>query len=585
MNARPDGDPSRSSVLAGHYMNSLLTSTVWNSSSEANGHVIVVTGAHSTIELDQEGKTPRERPTVGQFMGLLTESSIIIGLISQVGKPTATKEEQATHTTAQLDLVGEIRIDATGTARFRRGITEYPHIGDRALLLDERGLRLIYDTVSAARGRIGDLQQNSAIGVYIDIDMLLNRHFALLGATGVGKSSGLTNILQKVLEVRPDVRIFLIDPHNEYTHCFGDKAHVLNPRNLRLPFWLFNFEEMIDVLFGDRRGIVEEVEILSEVIPLAKAAYQQHRVGLGQSIIAKRRNPVDSGFTADTPVPYRIEDLVTLLDERMGKLENHALCGIYFRLISRIQTFRNHPRLSFMFEQANIGGDTMAGLLSNLFRLPPDGKPMTVMQLAGFPAEVVDAVVSVLGRMAFDFGMWSDGISPLLFVCEEAHNYAPADKTIGFGPTRRALARIAKEGRKCGVYLGLVTQRPAEIDTTIISQCSTLFCMRLSNEADQNMIRSSVSDAAANLLSFLPALGTREVFAFGPGVAMPTRLRFSELSREFLPNCEAADDADANRSVSVDSDVITSVIKRWRSSTMSRRPENDRNSAALQPAS
>ena len=585
MNARPDGDPSRSSVLAGHYMNSLLTSTVWNSSSEANGHVIVVTGAHSTIELDQEGKTPRERPTVGQFMGLLTESSIIIGLISQVGKPTATKEEQATHTTAQLDLVGEIRIDATGTARFRRGITEYPHIGDRALLLDERGLRLIYDTVSAARGRIGDLQQNSAIGVYIDIDMLLNRHFALLGATGVGKSSGLTNILQKVLEVRPDVRIFLIDPHNEYTHCFGDKAHVLNPRNLRLPFWLFNFEEMIDVLFGDRRGIVEEVEILSEVIPLAKAAYQQHRVGLGQSIIAKRRNPVDSGFTADTPVPYRIEDLVTLLDERMGKLENHALCGIYFRLISRIQTFRNHPRLSFMFEQANIGGDTMAGLLSNLFRLPPDGKPMTVMQLAGFPAEVVDAVVSVLGRMAFDFGMWSDGISPLLFVCEEAHNYAPADKTIGFGPTRRALARIAKEGRKCGVYLGLVTQRPAEIDTTIFSQCSTLFCMRLSNEADQNMIRSSVSDAAANLLSFLPALGTREVFAFGPGVAMPTRLRFSELSREFLPNCEAADDADANRSVSVDSDVITSVIKRWRSSTMSRRPENDRNSAALQPAS
>ena len=208
---------------------------------------------------------------------------------------------------------------------------------------------------------------------------------------------------------------------------------------------------------------------------------------------------------------------------------------------------------------------------------------MTVMQLAGFPAEVIDAVVSVLARMAFDFGLWSDGISPLLFVCEEAHNYAPADKKIGFGPTRRALARIAKEGRKCGVYLGLVTQRPAEIDTTIFSQCSTLFCMRLSNEADQNMIRSAVPDAAANLLSFLPALGTREVFAFGPGVAMPTRLRFSELSRECLPNSEAAGDADTDRSVSVDSDVLTSVIKRWRSSTMSRRSENDRNSAPLQP--
>ena len=111
---------------------------------------------------------------------------------------------------------------------------------------------------------------------------------------------------------------------------------------------------------------------------------------------------------------------------------------------------------------------------------------MTIMQLAGFPAEVVDSVVSVLCRMAFDFGLWSDGVAPLLFVCEEAHRYAPADKKVGFGPTRRALSRIAKEGRKYGVFLGLVTQRPAEIDPTIISQCSTFFVMRLANDRDQD---------------------------------------------------------------------------------------------------
>ena len=182
-----------------------------------------------------------------------------------------------------------------------------------------------------------------------------------------------------------------------------------------------------------------------------------------------------------------------------------------------------------MFENANIGGDTMAEILSNLFRLPTQGKPMTIMQLAGFPAEVVDSVVSVLCRMAFDFGLWSDGVAPLLFVCEEAHRYAPADKKVGFGPTRRALSRIAKEGRKYGVFLGLVTQRPAEIDPTIISQCSTFFVMRLANDRDQGLIRSAVSDAAANLLSFIPSLGTREVFTFGSGVALPTRMRFQEL--------------------------------------------------------
>ena len=138
---------------------------------------------------------------------------------------------------------------------------------------------------------------------------------------------------------------------------------------------------------------------------------------------------------------------------------------IYHKLIPRIETVRNDPRYAFMFDNANVGGDTMGETLRQLFRLPPNGKPMTIMQLAGFPAEVVDSVVSVLCRMAFDFGMWSDGAFPLLFVCEEAHRYAPADRTIGFGPTRKAISRIAKEGRKYGVFLGLVTQRPAELDS------------------------------------------------------------------------------------------------------------------------
>jgi DNA helicase HerA-like ATPase len=136
--------------------------------------------------------------------------------------------------------------------------------------------------------------------------------------------------------------------------------------------------------------------------------------------------------------------------------------------------------------------------------------------------------------MAFDFGLWSDGAVPLLLVCEEAHRYASADRAIGFGPTRRAISRIAKEGRKYGVYLGLVTQRPAELDPTIISQCSTLFVMRMANDRDQAILRSAVSDAAANLLAFVPSLGTREVIAFGEGVALPTRLKFKELPAEIL---------------------------------------------------
>jgi DNA helicase HerA-like ATPase len=473
---------------------------------------------------------------------------------------------------AMLDLIGEIG----GETKFQRGVADYPTLGNSAVLLDERELRLIYGGADKDRAHIGDLQQDDSIGVNVHIDDLVSKHFAILGTTGVGKSSSVAIILGEILKTRPKLRIFLVDPHNEYGPCFGDKAQVLTPRNLRLPFWLFNFEEVIDAFFGGRPGVDEEVEILSEVIPLAKAAYLQYRNNPNERALAKKRDPRDVGFTADTPVPYRIEDLINLLDERMGKLENRSQRVTIHRLMSRIQTFRNHPRYAFMFEGANIGGDTMAEIIGNLFRLPIDNKPMTIMQLAGFPAEVVDSVVSVLCRMAFDFGLWSDGISPLLFVCEEAHRYAPADKKIGFGPTRRALSRIAKEGRKYGVFLGLVTQRPAEIDPTIISQCSTLFVMRLANDRDQALIRSAVSDAATNLLSFIPSLGTREVFAFGAGVALPTRMRFKELAAAQRPNSEAAGSSrDIPGAPVFDRDLIGNVIERWRSASMSHKAAVD----------
>ncbi len=509
---------------------------------QAIGRVIAVTGSQASVDITARPHSG-ETPTVGKFMALTTAKAVIVALIIDVGEQPVpgASGSAAFRKIAQLDLIGEIKTGAA--AGFQRGVTEYPNIGDSAAMLAERELRQVYGMADVDHAYIGDLQQNAKIGVHIDIDSLVSRHFAILGTTGVGKSSGVAIILQKILDTRPNLRIFLVDPHNEYGRCFGDKANVLNPRNLRLPFWLFNFEETVDAFFGGRPGVEEEVEILSEVIPLAKSAYLQLRNGgsaaTSGGLLSKKKETRDAGFTADTPVPYRIEDLISVLDERMGKLENRSRAFVYNRLIGRIQTFRNHPRYAFMFENANIGGDTMAEIIGSLFRLPPNGKPMTVMQLAGFPAEVVDSVVSVLCRMAFDFGLWSDGAAPLLFVCEEAHRYAPADRKIGFGPTKRALSRIAKEGRKYGVFLGLVTQRPAEIDTTIISQCSTLFVMRLSSEGDQKLIRSAVSDAAASLLEFIPSLGTREVFAFGEGLALPTRLRFSSLPPHRIPTSES----------------------------------------------
>ena len=485
---------------------------------------------------------------------------------------------------ARIDLVGEITA-LGGDLRFQRGVTDYPNIGAGAALMSERELKLIYNAPGSDTIHVGHLQQDKSVGAYVGTDEMLSKHFAILGTTGVGKSSGVAIILQQILERRPNLRIFLIDPHNEYSPCFGERAQPMTPRNLKLPFWLFNFEEIIDVIFGARPGVEEETEILFECIPAAKSAYLQYRATADRGFSKKRDPRSSSGYTADTPVPYRIDDLINLIDERMGKLENRSSRMKYHKLIQRIQTVRNDPRYAFMFENANVGGDTMAEVLAYLFRLPPAGKPMTIMQLAGFPAEVVDAVVSVVSRMAFDFGLWSESVSPLLFVCEEAHRYAPADHKIGFGPTRRALSRIAKEGRKYGVFLGLVTQRPAEIDPKIISQCNTLFVMRMANERDQALIRSAVSDAAANVLAFVPSLGTREVFAFGPGVAIPTRLTFKELPPHLQPNSESAGNSRRDAGDDLERDALATVIERWRNATMSHKPtgDDDLRDAALAP--
>ena len=168
------------------------------------------------------------------------------------------------------------------------------------------------------------------------------------------------------------------------------------------------------------------------------------------------------------------------------------------------------------------------------------GRPVTCFEMAGMPSEVVNSVCSVLARLAFDLALWSEGRLKLLVLCEEAHRYMPADPRLGFAPTRHALSRIAKEGRKYGCYLGVVTQRPGELDPTILSQCSTFFAMRLANEQDQAIIRSAIADSSASTLSFLSSMGQREAIAFGEGVATTMRLKFEKLAQNLIPGAGQA---------------------------------------------
>ncbi len=332
------------------------------------GRVILVRGSLARVGLLAVGQIPASeiRATVGRFVSIRCANSIIVAMITE-----ASCEDLPTSDTyiasASVDLLGEI-LGGPDRPKFQRGVTNYPTIGDAVELITNQELRTVYAPSGSDQINVGTLQQDPSVIAYVDVEEMLSKHFAVLGSTGVGKSSGVSLLLNEILKARPSLRVFLLDVHNEYGRCFGDRALVLNPRNLKLPFWLFNFEEIVDVLFAGRPGVPEELDILAEVIPTAKGIYTQYqnsdRMGL------KRADPKAIGYTVDTPVPYRLVDLISLIDERMGKLENRSSRILYHKLISRIETVRNDPRYAFMFDNANVGGDTMAEVISYLFRLP-----------------------------------------------------------------------------------------------------------------------------------------------------------------------------------------------------------------------
>jgi len=255
--------------------------------------------------------------------------------------------------------------------------------------------------------------------------------------------------------------------------------------------------------------------------------------------------------------------VVAWIDEQVGRLERTHVATPYRRLKNRIEALTTDRRYRFMFSGLTID-DNMAEVLGRLFRIPGNGKPITVIDLAAVPGEILDVVISVISRLAFDLAVWSDGRYPMLLVCEEAHRYAPADANGKFLPTRQALARIAKEGRKYGVSLALVTQRPSDIDPTILSQCSTAIAMRLSTERDQHVVRFNADDSALNILDLLPLLADREAIVLGQGVLMPMRIRFNDLQNDTVPDSKHRVFSTSWKNENGDFDSLSEIIAHWR---------------------
>jgi uncharacterized protein len=539
------------------------------------GRIVSVTGSKAIVLLDggqnrtdTRSRVSIQKPEMGTLLGIETQHTIALAIVSALSVPVPAQRDGDTEIwIAELGLVGEIWKGTDGrSAGFNRGVTAYPTLGDRVRVAYKTELEQAFVGDTKGSVRVGAIRQDSSIPAMIKVDELLGKHFAILGTTGTGKSCTTALILRAILKENPAAHLVLLDPHNEYATAFPEWAEVINPRNMQLPFWLLTFEEFVEVVLGPSNERKLEIEILQELIPVAKGRYTVSRGDRNDKQTLRKGMSADTRYTVDTPVPYRISDLTALIDERMGKLENKRDLSPYRNIKTRIESITQDPRYGFMFGQLTVF-DGMAQILSRIFRVPVNGKPITILELTGIPTEVVNVVVSVVCRMTFDFALWSEGRVPVTLVCEEAHRYVPANPAMGFEPCKRAIAKIAKEGRKYGASLCIITQRPAEIDPTILSQCNTVFALRMSNDRDQEIVQSSISDTGSGLLEFLSALGQREAIAFGEGVALPVRIRFDVLPKECMPRSSSAKFSE-NWKVSVeDESFLETVVERWRSSS------------------
>lgn len=504
------------------------------------GHVVACSGARATIAaVIERGATDlTERWSVGRLISINVGRNRIVALVDSMqtdNKAWSTDVDNVFR--VEVELLGEVAVDTDGTESFSTGISTYPHLGAVAHRIRKGDLRQIYKSRNGESRVIGTLSQDQTIDASIHVPSMLSKHFAIVGSTGVGKSSAVSLLLRSAVDSDPKLRILILDPHNEFAAAFHDLAAVIDPDRLDLPFWLMRLEEFAEVVFRGRLPVPEEIDVLRDLIPEAKKSFRGE-------LSLMRRQTERSSITADTPVPYRISDLLALIDDRIGKLEGRAekphLRSLKLRVVAAI----NDPRYRFMFSSNTIN-DTIMETIQTIFRIPGDGKPITVFQLSGIPSEVVNSVASVLTRMAFEIGLWANGAIHMLVVCEEAHRYVPADPNLGFFPTRQAIARIAKEGRKYGVSLGIVTQRPGDLDQTILSQCSTVFTMRLTNENDQEIIRSAIPESSMSATSFISSLGNGEAIAFGEAVSVAMRMKFNRIPSAYLPKTTSSEVAEA----------------------------------------
>jgi uncharacterized protein DUF87 len=491
---------------------------------------------------------------------------------------------------------------------FERGVSQYPTIDDEVHLVTPEDMRVIYGSTKEERAiTVGHIAATSGISGDLDLGRLVTRHCAVVGSTGSGKSNFMAVLLEAIATHDfPSARVLVIDPHGEYGSAVGEYGRVFKVKSdtskgelpLYVPFWALPFEELQAIALGSMQPSTE-ASVRDEVTVRKRA---------GAAHLTKR--PPDTAITADSPIPFSLKKLWFDLDdyERQTFQNNERTIpcnrineGSAEDLRSNLYPAPNpgnqppfansRPRsigkqlellrsrlqdscYSFLFSPGaeltpDLGGNTSGDLHELVKSWVGHDQPLTVLDVSGLPSEILSTIVGTMIRIVRDMLFWAEGLpisgrnQPLLIVLEEAHIFLPAE---GDSAAHRTVSRIAKEGRKYGIGLCVVTQRPVEIESTVLSQCGTMIALRLTNSADRTKVEAAMPDDLGALSGMLPALRTGEGMVLGEAMPIPSRIQFFKARKR--PRGDDPDMPQAWRGPRPDGEDYETALNNWRHQTI-----------------
>ena len=544
----------------------------------AIGQIIEVDGSHLVAELNPTlSELSRvhagETYPIGQFGSIVRihfGRKLVYGLVGRLRMksefqaerglvPAASSDERIVE--ADLFGEGEWINETSGEWKllFERGVSTYPLPQQTVYLTPKTELRFIYGRAKGAVIQLGQHVGSGGTPCFADMNELLGKHTAVLGSTGAGKSGTVAAIIHSILE-RGDTRsyakwkprIIILDPHGEYGSAFTEHTKLSSDDGtLTLPYWLLNFQETVALLIGKTEFVAtSQANIIKSALISAREEGAQ-QLSLDVNLI-----------TVDSPVPYKLSTLITNIEAdkppQASKQDSHN------SILQKLEVLMTDTRLRFMMTE----WENYDPFLTVIKQLIGDGPQPRIVDLSGVPNEVAGVSSAVIARTLFNLKIWQTQSEresdPVLLVCEEAHRYVPNRGEAQYEAAQEAIRRVAKEGRKYGVGLLLVSQRPSEVEATVLSQCNSWIVLRITNDADREHVRSILPDSMSGLTKMLSGLRRQEAIFVGQAAMLPSRILVRDLKPDQLPKSNDIDYDTGWQNDATPDSQIQEVVKRWR---------------------